>query len=175
MKRIDNLASCIHLACCPYLIVLKISDYLGSPNEISFAIDISTHLARSDKILDMGNRAMQDLRYFPGCIEPIFKLNHWMPRKRFILILVSNRNLLVSPLTRSDDQPLVILTQTAIWVWFNPRSIHREMNLSLSSWSDISFIRIYNISKSLICQVFFELFLKYFLARKLLYKMILFI
>ena len=135
MKRIDNLASCIHLACCPYFIILKIYNYLGSPNEICFAIDISAHLIRANKVLDMGNRTMQDLRYFPSRIKPILKLNHWMPKILLMRFLVSKDRDVISSLTSKDAHALVLPTISPIRDWLKSLSVHQRINFCMSCLS----------------------------------------
>jgi len=166
MKRFETPAPCVHLRSLPHLIVLKIIDNIFWIEEIHFAVCNSWELFSFNEIANEISITMENLGNLSCGIKPVFKLNHWIPRIFLMRFLVLNWSRPIFPRTISEDQPLVFLTSVAISVWLNPPAEHQDMNFLISSRSELSVIRLYNISKSLICQVFSELFLKYFLAPK---------
>jgi len=83
--------------------------------EKDFAVPISPDLLIPGKPTDMGNITAQDFGYLTGIVETIFQIkHHWIPRICFIRFLVSKRRVVISPLTRSDAQPLVLLANSAM-------------------------------------------------------------
>jgi len=166
MKRFETPASCIHLRDRPHLVILNIIDNVFWIEKIHFTVRNSRKLFSPDKATDEVGIAMENFGNFSCGVKPVFKLNHWIPRIFLMRFLVLNWSRPIFPRTISEDQPLVFLTSVAISVWLNPPAEHQDMNFLISSRSELSVIRLYNISKSLICQVFSELFLKYFLAQK---------